>query len=261
MRRARRRDEQGREREIRQFHFKSLLPPIVHRRVMMRKSSPGTCVNSSSSTSTAHSCSPARAGLRAMNRACEELVGHPDALAGIPVAGRTDRIILVRRGRRAPDRTLDDALLARAAREVRRASARGDRAARARGVEGVMPGIRPLLDALERRDDVFLGLLTGNFERARGSSSNTSTCGATSGAARLATTAADRNALVPFALDRARDAAACLTSRRRTSSWSATRRTTSPARAPSAPCRWRRDRRVQRRSAARPAARRSCSRI
>ena len=34
------------------------------------------------------------AGIRAMNRACEELVGHPHALEGIPVAGRTDRIIL-----------------------------------------------------------------------------------------------------------------------------------------------------------------------
>ena len=34
------------------------------------------------------------AGIRAMNRACEELVGHPRALANIPVAGRTDRIIL-----------------------------------------------------------------------------------------------------------------------------------------------------------------------
>ena len=35
-----------------------------------------------------------RAGMRAMNRACEEIVGHTDALDGIPVAGRTDWIIL-----------------------------------------------------------------------------------------------------------------------------------------------------------------------
>src|SRR6476659_4504548 len=34
------------------------------------------------------------AGIRAMNRACAELVGHDQALASIPVAGRTDRIIL-----------------------------------------------------------------------------------------------------------------------------------------------------------------------
>jgi phosphoglycolate phosphatase-like HAD superfamily hydrolase len=31
--------------------------------------------------------------------------------------------------------------------------------------KGVMPGVRPLLDALAARDDVFLALLTGNFQR------------------------------------------------------------------------------------------------
>src|SRR3954466_8142307 len=34
------------------------------------------------------------AGLRAMNRACEDVVGHGKALDGIPVAGRTDWSIL-----------------------------------------------------------------------------------------------------------------------------------------------------------------------
>ena len=51
------------------------------------------------------------AGLRAMNRACAELVGHADALSGIPVAGRTDRIILADVVARM-DRALDDELLA-----------------------------------------------------------------------------------------------------------------------------------------------------
>src|SRR5262249_27148871 len=32
--------------------------------------------------------------------------------------------------------------------------------------KGVMPGVRRLLDALVDRDDVFLGLLTGNYEEA-----------------------------------------------------------------------------------------------
>jgi len=50
------------------------------------------------------------AGLRAMNQACAGLVGHADALAGIPVAGRTDRIILSDVAARA-GRTLDDTLL------------------------------------------------------------------------------------------------------------------------------------------------------
>ena len=32
--------------------------------------------------------------------------------------------------------------------------------------KGVMPGVRPLLDALTTRDDVYLALLTGNYEPA-----------------------------------------------------------------------------------------------
>src|SRR5687768_65018 len=50
------------------------------------------------------------AGIRAMNRACESLVGHPNGLAGIPVAGRTDRAILMDVVARA-GHTLDEALL------------------------------------------------------------------------------------------------------------------------------------------------------
>ena len=50
------------------------------------------------------------AGLRAMNTACAELVGHTEALDGIPVAGRTDRIILSDVAARA-GRTLDAELL------------------------------------------------------------------------------------------------------------------------------------------------------
>ena len=50
------------------------------------------------------------AGIRAMNRACEEIVGHPQGLEGIPVAGRTDRIILSDVVARA-GHALDDGLL------------------------------------------------------------------------------------------------------------------------------------------------------
>jgi phosphoglycolate phosphatase-like HAD superfamily hydrolase len=142
------------------------------------------------------------AGLRAMNRACEELVGHPEALAGIPVAGRTDRVILTDVVRRI-NRDLDEALLVelrdryveRLAEEIHQ---------RGRGVNGVLPGIRDLLDALAARDDVFLGLLTGNFEAgARIKLEHFDLwryfrCGA------FADDASDRNALVPFALERAR---------------------------------------------------------
>jgi len=51
------------------------------------------------------------AGLRAMNRACADIAGNAEALSGIPVAGRTDRVILAdvvsRLGRTLDDRLLD----------------------------------------------------------------------------------------------------------------------------------------------------------
>ena len=153
------------------------------------------------------------AGIRAMNRACEELVGHPHALDGIPVASRTDRIILtdvVARAGHALDggllERLRDGYISNLREEIERPGrtqsfeslgARG-------GVKAVMPGIRELLDVLERRDDVFVGLLTGNFEAgARIKLEHFDLwryfrCGA------YGDDAADRNELVPFALARAR---------------------------------------------------------
>ena len=72
------------------------------------------------------------------------------------------------------------------------------------GVKEVMPGIRELLPALQSRDDVCLGLLTGNFEEAARIKLghfdlwDYFRCGA------FGDDAADRNKLVPFAVDRAR---------------------------------------------------------
>lgn len=153
------------------------------------------------------------AGIRAMNRACEELVGHPHALEGIPVAGRTDRIILTDVVTRA-GRTLDDGLLDRLRdRYITNLRQEIEQPGRTQsfeslgprgGVKAVMPGIRDLLEVLMQRDDVFLGLLTGNFEAgARIKLEHFDLwryfrCGA------FGDDAADRNALVPFALDRAR---------------------------------------------------------
>ena len=153
------------------------------------------------------------AGIRAMNRACEELVGHPHALAGIPVAGRTDRIILTDVVARA-GHALDDGLLERLRdRYISHLRDEIERPGRTQsfeslgargGVKAVMPGIRELLDVLEQRDDVFLGLLTGNFQAgARIKLEHFDLwryfrCGA------YGDDAADRNELVPFALERAR---------------------------------------------------------
>ena len=142
------------------------------------------------------------AGLRAMNRALHEVFGHTNGLEGIAVAGRTDWAILADAVRRF-GRPLDGALLAdleqryvgNLAEEIQHPG---------QGRKAVMPGIREILDELDRRDDVLVGLLTGNFEAgARVKLGYFDLwryfrCGAFGG------DAADRNALVPVAVERAR---------------------------------------------------------
>jgi phosphoglycolate phosphatase-like HAD superfamily hydrolase len=142
-----------------------------------------------------------RAGLRAMNRACEEILGHRDALDGVPVAGRTDWIIL-HDALRKIGRDLDDDLFTRL-RDRYLTYLREEIDRPAEGVKAVMPGIRVLLDELQARADVFLGLLTGNFEQgARIKLEHFGLwhyfrCGA------FGDDHSDRNALVPCALERA----------------------------------------------------------
>lgn len=142
------------------------------------------------------------AGLRAMNRACEEIAGAIDALHEVPVAGRTDWIIL-HDAMRKLGKELEDGLLA---------TIRGryvhylqeEIQHRGQGIKSVLPGVRELLDRLSARDDVFLGLVTGNFEQGARIKLEYFDlwryfrCGA------YGDDAKDRNALVPFALERAR---------------------------------------------------------
>jgi phosphoglycolate phosphatase len=143
-----------------------------------------------------------RAGVRAMNRAGDTLLGVPNLLEGIQVAGRTDLIILHEALARL-GRALDEALFAQL-RDVYITCLHEEILQRGEGVKAVMPGIPELLPALEARDDVCLGLLTGNFqEGARIKLEHFDLwryfkCGA------FGDDAADRNALVPFALERAR---------------------------------------------------------
>lgn len=143
-----------------------------------------------------------RAGLRAMNRAIEEVFGDAAGLDGIPLAGRTDWAILADAVRRL-GKPLDGAMLGDLQhRYVTNLAA--EIVHPGEGRKGVMPGVRELLDALERRDDVMVGLLTGNFEEgARVKLGHFDLwryfrCGAYGG------DAADRNALVPVAVERAR---------------------------------------------------------
>jgi phosphoglycolate phosphatase len=96
-----------------------------------------------------------------MALAFHDLVAIPDAFRDIPMPGRTDSWILADAaaahgiGRSRLER-FHDVYLEHLAREL---EAPGPR-------KGVMPGVRELLDALEARTDVYLALLTGNYQAA-----------------------------------------------------------------------------------------------
>jgi phosphoglycolate phosphatase len=102
-----------------------------------------------------------RAGVRGMNLAFERLHARERALEGIPVAGRTDRAIVsqaltaigVEPTEEAIAR-LRDAYFESLPHELRRPVAEPS---------GVLPGVAALIDHLETRSDVMVGLLTGNF--------------------------------------------------------------------------------------------------
>jgi phosphoglycolate phosphatase-like HAD superfamily hydrolase len=101
------------------------------------------------------------AGMRAMTRAFEELYAVQDAFNGIPMPGRTDAGILAQAAavHGIAPLTLDafhDVYLGHLRRELYEPGPR----------KGVMPGIRPLLDALAGDTRGYLALLTGNFEQA-----------------------------------------------------------------------------------------------
>ena len=103
-----------------------------------------------------------RAGVRGMNAAFLRLYGVTGALDQVTLAGRTDRAIVsdVLRGfghvpTDAAVGALRDAYIEHLAVELSKPVP---------GAE-VLPGVVAVLDALEARDDVAVGLLTGNFER------------------------------------------------------------------------------------------------
>ena len=103
------------------------------------------------------------AGTRALNRTFEEIYGVPAAFAGIPVAGRTDILILNdaldRAGIEADDTaraTFLERYCERFEREILQPGPR----------KGLMPGVRQLLEHLAPRSDVTCALVTGNVARA-----------------------------------------------------------------------------------------------
>jgi phosphoglycolate phosphatase-like HAD superfamily hydrolase len=101
------------------------------------------------------------AGLRAMTRAFQQLYAVSDALRDIPFAGRTDTWILSQAAAAhgIPADRLEQFQATYLVHLERELSVPNP-------AKTVMPGVRPLLDALAARGDVYLALLTGNFEKA-----------------------------------------------------------------------------------------------
>jgi phosphoglycolate phosphatase-like HAD superfamily hydrolase len=104
-----------------------------------------------------------RAGVRAMNRAFEDVFGVADGFAGLKFAGRTDFAIVTEAianhdhstaaARAAHLDAFRERYLEHLAQEIH-ADVPG---------KGVLPGVRELLDALAGREDAVCALLTGNY--------------------------------------------------------------------------------------------------
>jgi phosphoglycolate phosphatase len=139
------------------------------------------------------------AGQRAMARAFEDLFNVSDAFRDIQMAGRTDTWILSTAAAAhgiLPSKldAFQDAYLPHLERELEPPNPR----------KMMMPGVQPLLETLASRDDTYLALLTGNYEKAARLKLEHFDlwryfpCGA------FADDEADRNRLLPKALARIR---------------------------------------------------------
>ncbi len=103
------------------------------------------------------------AGSRAMARAFRDVFGVDDAFRGIPMPGRMDPLIVADAVARA-GLQLDGALLSSFRKRYRLCLS--EEIGKPGPRKGVLPGVRPLLDALHDRTDAILALLTGNYTEA-----------------------------------------------------------------------------------------------
>lgn len=146
-----------------------------------------------------------RAGVRGMNLAFARLHGHERALDAVPIAGRTDRAIVVDAMRGIGVEPTDEAIAV-----LRDAYIDSLRVEITRPpVEHpslVLPGIAPLLDALATAPGVTTALLTGNFERGAAVKLGYFGLWDRFRFGAFGDEHVDRRALVPMALQRAREA-------------------------------------------------------
>jgi phosphoglycolate phosphatase-like HAD superfamily hydrolase len=141
------------------------------------------------------------AGQRAMNRAFHDVFGMPDAFKGIDLAGRTDTSIVGDALARLGMADEPDAIARFRARYL---MCLQEEVPRPGAGKRVLPGIAPLLEALQPHGHNFLALLTGNYadaaevKLAHFDLWRYFRCGA------FGEDHGDRNHLVPVALERAR---------------------------------------------------------
>jgi phosphoglycolate phosphatase-like HAD superfamily hydrolase len=145
-----------------------------------------------------------RAGVRGMNLAFGQLYARPQALNGVLVAGRTDRAIVAQAmGAIGVDPTdtaiagLRDAYFENLKVELHRVVAEPS---------GILPGVTGLIDRLEARPDVVVGLLTGNFHGGAVIKLGHFNLWHRFRLGSFGDVHVDRRALVPVALERAREA-------------------------------------------------------
>ena len=145
-----------------------------------------------------------RAGLRALDRVFEEATGVGNAFKEIGAAGRTDGYLLEEASRRAGiDLTpaLRRSLQARYCEVLKE-----EILLPGEGRKALMPGVKPLIETLQQRDDVVLALLTGNFRDSARIKLEHFGLWSPFQFGAFADDATDRNLLVPIALQRAREA-------------------------------------------------------
>jgi phosphoglycolate phosphatase len=140
------------------------------------------------------------AGQRALDRAFQAMFGVNGAFAAVELPGRTDPLIVgdALRAHGIADGD-HDALRFR----DNYVAALADEMRREHPAKRLLPGVIPLLEALARREDRILALLTGNFEPSARLKLEHFDLWRYFGWGAFGDDATDRNGLVPVAIERA----------------------------------------------------------